>query len=482
MDVKSYARMANETPWQSGKTLSECITHMLRTEVATDVTFVVEDSKVKAHKFILISRSPTFEAMFCGPMSEQENQMSGQKDIPMTDVSKETFNAFLRYMYTDTIDINIDNVADILRVADKYLVDILKQKCYDFIEEHLAPDNVCYMRERCHSFPNDKLLADCQRVEEESASDVLKSAGFAYLCKGCVHELIASDYLAVDEEVVYEAVTRWAEAECGRQKVAVTDENRRMCLGDLIYHVRFPVMNAEYFCSHVFQQSVLSNDELVEIHRYIHSQGQLNPSQVTVVHQDGGVSGSHSHITHKECCCSIQSNHDKSSKKCDHMDEINQSNLKQGIDAEEHHQSGRICGFGCNYRVGYRKGRYTLATRQKSTNCVIGTKIIVVSEHFQTTSRVYLHGITTPFRADQIIVSVNGEVVRSEVAGDNPTKVLFRKVIPINPCENNVIKVDVNNEVNVIMPTFTKVLKFDNVNINFSDDCNGYVSGLLLSK
>lgn len=78
--------------WQCGKSLVECLDHLFTAEIACDVTFVIgqrKKKKISAHKAILISRSPVFYAMLEGPLAEK-----GQ--ITITDISVETFSAFLR--------------------------------------------------------------------------------------------------------------------------------------------------------------------------------------------------------------------------------------------------------------------------------------------------------------------------------------------------------------------------------------------------
>lgn len=57
--------------WRVGKTMSERYLYMFDNHVGCDVTFSLgENIMVKAHKFILISKSAVFEAMFCGSLSE----------------------------------------------------------------------------------------------------------------------------------------------------------------------------------------------------------------------------------------------------------------------------------------------------------------------------------------------------------------------------------------------------------------------------
>ena len=57
--------------WQLYNSLTESCDYMYSHKVACDVNFIVQygndTQELLAHKFILISRSPVFEAMFCGP-------------------------------------------------------------------------------------------------------------------------------------------------------------------------------------------------------------------------------------------------------------------------------------------------------------------------------------------------------------------------------------------------------------------------------
>ena len=50
---------------------------------------IEEPTTIKAHKVLLISASPVFEAMFCGPM--QENG-----DVTIADIDAITFKTMLR--------------------------------------------------------------------------------------------------------------------------------------------------------------------------------------------------------------------------------------------------------------------------------------------------------------------------------------------------------------------------------------------------
>ena len=91
--------MATKYPegWQVGKSLPQCLSHILENEISSDVAFIVssEDpskapTRIAAHKFMMKARSPVFEAMFSGAYKESSNEVS------IVDSEPETFKEMLR--------------------------------------------------------------------------------------------------------------------------------------------------------------------------------------------------------------------------------------------------------------------------------------------------------------------------------------------------------------------------------------------------
>ncbi len=82
--------------WQSGMTLGSANRHMLDNEIATDVTFLVDEApnqqQIQAHKYILVSRSPVFFAMLCGDLSEAYTN----EPIKIPDATPNAFKALLK--------------------------------------------------------------------------------------------------------------------------------------------------------------------------------------------------------------------------------------------------------------------------------------------------------------------------------------------------------------------------------------------------
>lgn len=88
-----------EADWQSERTLAECMRYMWDNEISTDVCFEVgppggDTVKFHAHKYMLISRSPVFEAMFSSGMVECRDHPEAK--VRVEDVDGSIFKEILR--------------------------------------------------------------------------------------------------------------------------------------------------------------------------------------------------------------------------------------------------------------------------------------------------------------------------------------------------------------------------------------------------
>lgn len=61
--------------------------------------------------------------------------------------------------------------------------------------------------------------------------------------------VLERDTLGIREVRLFNAVVRWSEAECQRQQLQVTSENKRKVLGEALGLIRFPLMTIEEFAA-----------------------------------------------------------------------------------------------------------------------------------------------------------------------------------------------------------------------------------------
>ncbi|KAH3726161.1 BTB/POZ domain-containing protein 6-B-like [Dreissena polymorpha] len=259
--------------WQSGKTVVESNSYMLKYEVACDVTFTVGESReeIRAHKYMLLARSPVLFKSLIKHMEKPDVRI----DVP--DIKPHNFRELLQYVYTDVFDIHSDNAPFMLYAARKFQLKGLSSLCFQFLDAEMHDETVCKIMEQAHIYNENGLYEKCVRYIYTNGNAVLAKPSFAELCSECVERIIKSDDLRASEQAVFEACVVWANAECRRQKKQATDETRRKVLGKLLYYVRFPVMDVTYFTQKVSLGQLLSHDETLSIFQFFHGEENQLP-------------------------------------------------------------------------------------------------------------------------------------------------------------------------------------------------------------
>ena len=102
--------------WQNSRGVLASNRYMLDNQVECDVQFVISTPDgarvyISAHSYVLISRSPVFNAMLNGPMAENKNR------IRICDVTPEAFNHLLGWVQYTTSQ---------LRSAHAHAIDLLR--------------------------------------------------------------------------------------------------------------------------------------------------------------------------------------------------------------------------------------------------------------------------------------------------------------------------------------------------------------------
>ena len=126
-------------PLSAGRNLTSALEVMVANGEMpfSDVNIVVGGQTIRAHKPILATCSPVFEAMF---------QADGYKEnttnvINIEDLSASASGEMIRFIYTDQVEGLDQSAKDLLIAADKYLIDLLKSKCEAFLAQTMSIEN-----------------------------------------------------------------------------------------------------------------------------------------------------------------------------------------------------------------------------------------------------------------------------------------------------------------------------------------------------
>lgn len=102
----------------------------------TDVTFCINGKEFKAHKLLLVSRSPYFAGVFQHDLTERLLDY-----LEIHDVTPEVFQQVLNFIYTESIQGLEECAEELLIAAVKYQLDSLKTKCEDYLMNTVSSEN-----------------------------------------------------------------------------------------------------------------------------------------------------------------------------------------------------------------------------------------------------------------------------------------------------------------------------------------------------
>ena len=198
--------------WQSTKkSVIERSRHMFNNPFISDVRLCCKGSSKEshAHKYILATSSSVLYAMFYGELAEKNSV------VYLSDTNDDRLKEFLRFLYTDECNLTAHNAVFVLYLAKKYIVASLAEKCVEFLETHLAAENVFVVLEQALKFDEEKLEMKCWDMIDMETSEAVVSDPF---CQSTLMEFLRGESLNVNEIDLFKAVVRWSEAECLRKE------------------------------------------------------------------------------------------------------------------------------------------------------------------------------------------------------------------------------------------------------------------------
>lgn len=111
--------------------------HLYLCPDGADVWFIVDDERIPAHKLLLISKSPWFKAMFCGPLADPD-------DVNMSEsATADEFKEFLQFFYLYNVKLTEKNIAGVFDLVKQSLVDDFLTECEEYLIKQMTIANMC---------------------------------------------------------------------------------------------------------------------------------------------------------------------------------------------------------------------------------------------------------------------------------------------------------------------------------------------------
>ncbi|KAH8400805.1 hypothetical protein KR009_001076 [Drosophila setifemur] len=193
----------------------------------TDCVFHVCDEHVKGHKLILSAASPVFEAMFYGPLQDNEPE----PEIEIHDISANVFKVLIEYIYTGFVDYNdLELVAciELYYAAEKYLLEELIADALMAVTRKLRFANILPALELSVCMGLDSLLEVCMTFFMRCCANNgqymshLKEH-YVHVSKECVKAIIAA--CKEPHKLLIWYVYEWTRQECEQLGLEPSDSD-----------------------------------------------------------------------------------------------------------------------------------------------------------------------------------------------------------------------------------------------------------------
>ncbi|KAG5679577.1 hypothetical protein PVAND_009137 [Polypedilum vanderplanki] len=180
--------------------IRECL---LDNDYMSDVTFFFgnDEMQLKAHKMFLCTASPIFLQLFEGNFEENIN-------VKMSSITKEIMLEVCRYAYTDSSNLTLANVHDILHAATKFEMKGLIEKCVDFIGKQLNDKNVFKFLIENQKHNNFRVNMKCFEYINKNHQKCFKNGDFLKISIGLLRMVFMTCKIPKDAAV--NAITVWS--------------------------------------------------------------------------------------------------------------------------------------------------------------------------------------------------------------------------------------------------------------------------------
>eukprot|EP00096_Caligus_rogercresseyi_P004875 TRINITY_DN1947_c0_g1_i1.p1 TRINITY_DN1947_c0_g1~~TRINITY_DN1947_c0_g1_i1.p1 ORF type:complete len:379 (+),score=136.90 TRINITY_DN1947_c0_g1_i1:159-1295(+) len=177
--------------------LSEDFNTLFESSQFADVTLACQGREFKCHKALLTARSQVFAAMF-----EHDMEESKQNRVEVKDVDPDVMADMLRFIYTGRAN-NLENMAaDLLAAADKYALDRLKVSCEEALCNSLTVENVSEILILADLHSAEQLKAQAiDFINTRHVTDVMETSGWKQMVSSNPH-LIAEAFKALANQQI----------------------------------------------------------------------------------------------------------------------------------------------------------------------------------------------------------------------------------------------------------------------------------------
>ncbi|XP_070539081.1 RCC1 and BTB domain-containing protein 1-like [Ptychodera flava] len=167
------------------KTVPESIQDAFDNEETSDLKFIIEDKTVCVHRAVLKIRCEHFRSMFQAHWDE-----NGKDVIEVSDFTYPVYYAFLKYLYTDSVDLPPEDAIGLLDLANSYCENHLKKLCEGIIKQGITVENGAMLYAAAIKYEAKELEDFCFEFKVKHLTAVAHTEAFSKLDENTLKNFI----------------------------------------------------------------------------------------------------------------------------------------------------------------------------------------------------------------------------------------------------------------------------------------------------
>src|SRR6218665_369187 len=176
------------------------------------------------------------------------------------------------YIYGEVVSVTVETAPSLVYAARKYMLPALVRECGEYLAEDLKVNNVIQVLETSFIIEDAELESNCRRLIVREAETFFTGTEILSASPQTMGVILQMDKIPLKEVVIYNTCIAWAKHQFQLNNPLEdqpTDLQIREILGDLLFKIRFPIMEVSEFAEISEGKSILTPEEKMPIFYYL---------------------------------------------------------------------------------------------------------------------------------------------------------------------------------------------------------------------
>ena len=176
------------------------------------------------------------------------------------------------YIYSEVVSVSVDTAPSLVYAAKKYMLSKLVRECGVCLSDGLNVRNVIQVLETSFIIEDKELESTCLQLIVQKLITVFTGTEILAASLQAMEVILRMDSIPLKEIVIYKTCIAWAKHQLqfnNSTENQPTDRQIREILGDLLYMIRFPVMEVSEFVEISEGRTILTPEEKTSIFYFL---------------------------------------------------------------------------------------------------------------------------------------------------------------------------------------------------------------------